>query len=900
MADLIHEFGAKVKLAIHAALSCQSMAPRLLDLCNRWRRYPVPEPLQQTVGQAIGLSQGTINNWMIGKGRPYPGQVLDFVAILGMAPDPATLEKLELGYQTATMQLSVYPKETYRILDRWNDRSSALRCWAAFAGSAYQLTQWQHPSPTNKSPNTRGADAEVFSKVFRESLGSLTPQLLDVVHWDRHLPSRAQFRVPRGFYDDLTGTAASLRDVNAEVRAVPMTFGGDSSEPEPGSLEWMDPQNADRLFDVQLPSVGLSRFEIEEKATLYGGRSGLDGRFSQIEHVVAGHTFDRENVRTLLREIRASTSSCSSFALTALPGSGLSLALAQVVHDLAADPTLKTMWVIGEAERTKRAISFLSDQLAEELVTYVRKLRGVERVVIVLDDVSLSPDDHVLRLIRFRQRCKTALQTWPAPKFTFVFGSFGAARTCSEDGNIPLDLTTADQVACYEKMARHEPTIIGGRPGGLAEIIKARPEARWYKDDAQALIDFLLEHGRPKAEAIEYWLARTDSADIVESEIVGLAAVAQLIGLSIPEGVATTLFANLRVPRFHDAEEIVRQCKGTAVIEDDWRGVGLSCPRRAKSILERTGRFSADNLLHAFSRFVEVSLSRYEDGKPGSDDALDFAGHIFQRLSKSKLFVFSDKIRIVEHLVDNFIPHLTRISADWSLAQRTRWAGTLSGILTSNPNDAAKLRCAEFVLELCKFALSEIEAALVTTDIAVSILRAGRRLLSSKLLPIKAEDFVERLLQTFDKSVIKGILEAHFEQRNGNHIAYRANELIHVYCSICRDIENVQRGRRPITYQFFEMTNWLFDIERLFANYDAALDAGSWLQRAYYVRIRNGDSRVHDLNFRRQFIDRAYSCIEFHPQSQGTWTTEAHKARSALNREFEKVQSSNRGVGNHG
>jgi hypothetical protein len=886
LAHRIADFPEKIRGLLDRLMSDEHLASQVLTLCNEDRARSESKLRLNIMAEAIGFSPSNFNNWTKAGHRPDPGRIFDFVALLGITPDPHALSDLELEHSRATSR-SPYPDEIYEMMERWEDQSAAARSWAAFAGSKETLARWPELS---KAPRGRGTNAAEFLKIYDESLPHLKPQVFDTVHWERDTPSRIKYRfdqsrgpyVLRGDGDAASRIATSPQQHRPLALSAPVLIKVTQQSDCPA---WLDPRGSQPLFDSELPTVGHSAFEIEEKAALYGGRPRAG--FSALDHVVAGHAFPRETVQALEQEIRRSVSPCSSYTLRAQPGGGLSIALAELVTKLASDPVTKVFWVVGDAARTKEALSSLNHRSAEDFVAYCLGLGDqFSRAAVVIDDVSQVSYDYILRLSRFMQRCKIIAQAQNRLKLTFVFGSFGARRTCAEDRDFELTLSRADEAACYAKMARHQPAIIEDRPGGLTDIITAYPEARWYKNDAQALIDFLLEHGAPKARVMDYWLARTDFSDELERRIVERVAVAQLVGLSIPESTALQLFS-WRLPRFHDAEDIAQSCKHTAVVNDDWRGVGLSCPRRAKSILARSGQFSPPFLKEVFCEIIEASLQAYQTHKPHGDEALDFARHIFQRLSKWQLFVFPGKSSIVEHLTRHFVESLSGLSGGWSADETAIWAGTLSAALPrrvhpeSSIPSSSQVACADLVLRLSQHALSEVRGVSDrNSSIATSLLRAGTRLLASHLMPERAQHLAEQLMQVYPRRVILDYIQAILLE-NKEDRAYRANEILHAYCGLeARSVRTANlKGR------YFEMSRWLGEAGRLFGKYRAALDAGNWLQRARYVWIGAGTRRVHDLNLREVFIRNAHDSIEFHPQAQGTWAPEAKRAQRLLERD---------------
>jgi hypothetical protein len=564
-----------------AALYSSPVSVKVLELCNKGRREPAAELNEKVIIEALGFNYSEFSNIRGGlvKGRPSPGRVLDLAALLGFAPPLDKLRAMEERFENANA-VSPYPRNVYAMMEYWEDESPEACCWAAFVGSPNQLRRFALAIPAPE--RGRGAASADFLHVYNRHLPHLTPQLFDTVHWTKSPEPRATFRIDRNMPSYMRKSAPSAPTelpVNAAIEHLKKIA---LSPVKAVALPaWMDPARGVPLWESMLPGYGRSEFEMQEKSTLYGGRSArLSAGFSPVKFAVARHSFDREDISVLRSEIQAATKPCCSFTLKSRKGAGLSMALAQLVRDLAVDEHTRVLWILDEPNRTRELLAALSDTTAQELAEWaVAQGNELERLVLVIDDVSLAKPREIARLLRFRDRCKILFPTLGGPKLALVFGSFGAARTCSEDAEIELKLTHADQEACYAKMAREAPTIIADRSGGLSGLIRAHPEARWHADDAQALIDFFMEHGAPSSVAVAHWLARTDDLDEPKLEMLTMVAVAQLVGLHVPERVAVNLFSVHRTVPFEGAEDIVQTVSRLNVEDRDWRGVGLSCPR---------------------------------------------------------------------------------------------------------------------------------------------------------------------------------------------------------------------------------------------------------------------------------------------------------------------------------
>lgn len=521
---------------------------------------------------------------------------------------------------------------------------------------------------------------------------------------------------------------------------------GDAGQDEPFFIARVEvpapvevPLEVRDLFSTDLPTIGVSECEVHEKFTLFGGRPiDLSIEFTAIDYAVAKHSFDRDLVATLCETIRAPGARIRSFTISSRPGAGLSLALAQLVRDLSLDAVIKLFWVIDDPDRTSRVLfPRLSKEMADSFYSHISACSPrVEHAVIILDDVSKAPSRTIHNLIAFRERCKHLANERVGPRVTFIFGYFGDTHPCSEDDTFALKLTINDRERCYQQMTSVEPRILLWT-GGLDAILRAYPESRWYENDAQAFIDFLLQHGQPTREANKHWLARTEGLDGADLAIFTTTAVAQLIDLPIEEAVVKRLFSSPAREPLQDVEQVVRKVRGLALIQQDWKGLGLSCARRARSILERTNTLRFDFLCKTFSEFVRESLEHFQADGHGAHRTLEFARHIFQRLSKEPLYHFNDDKRIAQYLCRIHLDALIAASDRWNGFERARWAGTLSAVVApvkgAEPMDSTYFSKAICVIcGLCEDAFSEYsgDASSPPPDAALSLYRASRLLLS--------------------------------------------------------------------------------------------------------------------------------------------------------------------------
>lgn len=444
-----------------------------------------------------------------------------------------------------------------------------------------------------------------------------------------------------------------------------------------------------------------------------------------------------------------------------------------------------------------------------------------------------------------------------------------AVKTTLSSSNLPRT-TENDRERCYKQMTSGEPRILFGVEGGLDAILRNYPEARWYENDAQAFIDFLLQHGQPTLEANKHWLARTDGLDGAGLAIFKTTAVAQLIGLHIEEAVVKRLFSSLAREPLQDVEQVVHQVRGLALIKQEWKGLGLSCARRARSILERTNTFKLDFLCETFSEFVRESLEHFQADGHGAHRTLEFARHIFQRLSKEPLYRFNDDKRIAQDLCRIHLDALIAASDRWNGFERARWAGTLSAVVAPVQGAEPMDKAICLICGLCEDAFSEVSghAKSLLPDAAISLYRAGRRLLS---LPTphtsRIQKFCFGLQYGISTKDFWNILDQVLVS-DVNAPPYRANALVHARSKFEDSVQEKVQEKKDRTYCEL-MNDWYAQVEQFFNDKHIELDAANWLKRADYER--SVAARAHCLK-------QARDCILHYPYSQGTWGRKVEEA----------------------
>jgi hypothetical protein len=839
---------------------------------------------QYLFSQALGLSTGAISGWRA-NGSGTAGAIMDFATLAGFGPDQVTLERLETAYE-GKEERNTYPRNVYAMLDTWEmDASPAFECWAAFSGGGAQVEAIGAPLGL---AGRRGAPAATFSQLYEKHLPVLQPRLLDVIHWKLDAdggPLRREDHRKTVYGAEFIGGSAA-----GGVQATQGPSRKQEKRPDRNTLRtpplprWLTGETA--FFEHELPTPGASMAEMAAKAQLYGGRPPI--QLSVRDLAALHHTFDREVVKRLSDAIKTASARCCSFTLKAGRGAGLSIALAQLERDLGEDPGTKVLSIINDPVRTVAALEALDDKKAAELAAWAGSQgEQLDRLVVIIDDVSSSSSAGRHRLNRFRNRCKIEFSTYEGPKLAFVFGSFGNVVTFSEDGDFDLEITKGDRGACYLKMIA-EPAVIVGLPGGLNEVLTRHPVERSLGDDAQAMIDHLLEHGRPKLAFIEHWLSRIDDLRSDQVSVIALTAAAQLVGLAVPERVMSRLFA-AQGRRDVDIDEIA--AGRLMVVGEPGRGeasIGLSCPRRAESILRRSNRYNPPFLIDVYGRILRAAIADFLDKGAPAMASMDFARHILQRLGKTDLFLFDPSLKVSkqhvsERVINRFLydlgsdPLIYHFSNKWEeFDEKAKWAGTLaahlkpirqrtsSGWVTAPAYDYQE-HCAWFVGRLCGNCLEVIERTpdAATPEVALSLLRAGRLLLRSKYHKRDAQSLADDLDRVFSGDHVLRLLGVLLDEETKEPMR-RANEVIHTYAQF----QGVRgwRARRGVSA-------WIEAASHVLQNRGIPLDAGTWIERAS-VTWRTADTdqeRAAALPDVRAFLERARDSIEFDPLVQATW-----------------------------
>lgn len=601
---------------------------------------------------------------------------------------------------------------------------------------------------------------------------------------------------------------------------------------------------------------------------------------------VSEHTFDREDITGARLTMEETQKPVASFTVSSPPLAGLSMALMQLVREFSARPDTKVWWIVGDAQASEKALSLMSEKSAaawfEELRAATPRIR---RAVILIDDFWKVPNEEKKKFRLFARACKDAASGPDDRRLLFVLGSVGAASRWSWDGEFNLKLTKADKQRCYQKMAIDSPCVLGHVAGGLDVILGAHPLARWYEHDAPAFIDYLMENGRPTGRAKAQWLAQIQGLSSDERDIVTRTSVAQLIGLSVEEKIALSLFCTPSGGKFTHVEHLAN-IRHLQLVTSNWRGVGVGSARRARDILIRAALFEESFIKESLSQFLDAAIERMKLDGIAAAPAADFARHIFQRLLKDELYQFPNKLQIGKQLLfEHVVPLRTALAAQDS-ATHARWAGTLSPIRWNDQdqtpsNLAAAVHVPNLLCDLCENVIEQLQQnpALLQPETLVGLYRACRRM--AKTSP-EATERAESVRVSLRACVTDDVFWRAFGMefnRSDENAEYRCNELIHARLTF-------EDGFTPDDkFAFYQrMTDLLAKAETELRSKNFGLDAANWLMRAKYVwrPFRNAAKLETALAKQADCLAQAKRCVTANPETQGTWSKKVNDAIKAF------------------
>lgn len=767
---------------------------------------------------------------------------------------------------------SVFPRLALVALDdtRWLSHPAQKACWLAFAGSKAAISEdpilseleVTHPEgplldhATGKEiklqGEVRGTSAKRFETVFRIFSDQSHPTLPHLAYCAKGRwitpPRLGQHRETKGHYRRDEGRSS---------------IGSTTDQTAPGKKPAQSTLSVPSAFISRLPKARADAATAKQKFKLYGGAlKTFDMDYDPVRHVVNDHNFPRRTASDIANAILRQSSPFSAITLRAQHGEGLSLTLAEVAVSLARRPDVLGFWVIGDPKRT--------DQLLEELPSFLRERRFTDqsveglskkKLVFIIDDLSEVDDTARLQdAQRFHEDLEAFADEHIGVRASVVYGVFGSFPSIVDGQEINLRLSDRDQQACFDKMVEGDPPVLLDGPEGFQRIVTENPVSRSYDNDVQAFIDYLLEFGRRTKNADDNWLSRTACLSGWEARIVESTAVSGLLGLSLQANVALQLAAwDEEVEGVSEVEQIARASDLLTVVEDEWCGLSLTSPRRAQSLLRRLGKNDIENLSQKLFFLFDTALTCYVDKDPGSDDSLEYARHILQRLNKNELYVLSNKRRVSRFILERSLERIEELSEEFEPTTAARWAGSIcplfpAGTTVHTTADQLERSLSDLTLTLVKAALSKLnEKTNPPPEMALSLFKALRRLASSSLTRRQAEPLLEQAAGWLTEDGLARFVDAIVANR-GRKLEYRLNELFLASTKLKRECAVALRLRPTEA--------WFDAFEEKMRSLELNLDAGAWLERARYA------STLRD---RALYLEVAEASAVYKHRSQATW-----------------------------
>jgi hypothetical protein len=653
------------------------------------------------------------------------------------------------------------------------------------------------------------------------------------------------------------------------------------------------PQFYADLFVDGVPPTRESSAAAKSKAQLYGGHSHLP--FTALEFVTLGHHFRRSTVEHFIQRIELQTDRCCTFTLKSVPGGGLTMGLAQLVQAVDAIPNTRVFSILGSSASTATALETLSRPRGAELASWLLSETGrIERVCIVIDDVSSATMEQRGNLDRFISEVEKNCQESVTPQIIFVFGSHTHDLGHDRHGEFELELTQQDCYSCYDAMTFNEPPIIEGYPDGLMGLFTDHRPGRNLKsvfgNDIQALIDFMLEYGSPINETREYWLANIDGLTDNRDDPLRLVAVAQLLGLSIPQKLVSVLFNKPELSSAACFREFVEADARFQIVNGEWQGVGLSSARRARSILLRAKRLTPKVILDDFDILIQKSMFQIQKKSSTHQDAGEFVRHIFQRLGNRNNYLIWNgkesrqyKFYIGQILIYKYLLLLKNISISHSDFDTAKWAGAIS-IFTRNvdhgkPEISENLKTKhikeifvfiEYLLDRYFSNVNSGALEILPID-SVPVMKAARQVVRMRKVDKAAERIVQQIEDFFSFDQIVALVKVQLSQEVDD-MPRRVNELIHAHCKV---ISAIPAQAMP-SKKHKRNAAILRHLCCLIQKSGVEPDAGTWIARA---RMVPDSQRVAINQIRWNFyMQKAQKCIEDNPLTQATWQADLGKA----------------------
>lgn len=657
------------------------------------------------------------------------------------------------------------------------------------------------------------------------------------------------------------------------------------------------------LFKCGVPRVLRNDQSHRSKALLYGGYSDLT--LSPSELVAHAFHFERENILQLLKRVKEVGDKFSIFTLKAKAGTGRSIGLAQLVSHLNEIPRSTVYSCIGSVEITSDALDVMTEAAAAELIAWQNSsASGLDSIFLVLDDIPSVLPKQLENLQRFFAACHHASLRPEAARLIIILGSDTtlALFSTQKDFNFDLRLTEQDCASCYDVMAMQQPTIICENPNGWKTIFTNHQPARTLRnafgDDVQAFIDFILQHGQPLDDMRPFWLANIDKGfDRSAANPLRLVAVAQLLGLAIPIRLAVHIFGLGMNSSKMDLRDFIKADHRLDIYEEDWFGIGLACPRRARSMLGRIEWLLPVRIKTDFRYLINEALDLFKSATRSEPDLLEFARHILQRLGNTHDFPIwesdvhddiSAKFNIGQSLaVESLIKLDDTIKCREQGFLFAKWAGTMSHFSRKDAMESSTYRPAvdeadiSHIWSMSYFLSKKFLRAASEGDFdnnsqtAVPMLKSINRILKFPSPAKDTSEYKAMCLDFFDIEKMVSLLSDELKSESEVKTR-RANELVHAYGKML-EVALVPLARPKMQRKISAIMRYLTCYMRK-SNIEP--DAGTWIMRAQMVP--NNLPIESRMNTRKKYLDQAERRMSEDPISQATWQRPLKKATKDL------------------
>lgn len=852
MATFIRDYAEKIDVII--AVLNDFHADQTLSIINSGRHEKLSnEGLRRKhIMQVMGMPESHASNWKNYINFHNQGFAIMLAQFAGFGPTDATIAELPNSDFAKTRisqtgKAKVFPKLALQALDEveWFAGDRQKKCWLAFAGNVDAILEDKvlaeleasYPSKPLMSKDRevageiRGTTADRFAEVFKIFSRDHPPTLPCKAYCAQGNRANAPSLISNRAGEFYTS-------IRSDVPKVPLTVSSATVSVLTGNGF-----DVPAAFSSHLPKRRTDPATEQQKFSLYGGGLANDFGYDPVRHVINGHSFSRSTANRIEQTILKQDVPFSAITVRAQHGEGLSFALAEVAVSLAQNPEFSAHWVIGDLNKTIQFVKEIPEFLdRNNLREHVNNLSPQSKIVLIVDDISEVSD--IPSVQDFHEELESCILGSKSISATIVYGVFGSFYNIADCIDIDLELSDDDQYKCYQKMSYGQLNILDEGTDSFLKITTEHPISRSYANDTQAFIDYLLEYGRRTKVADHNWLSKTNETTEWECSLLENTAASGILGLGLQENVALLLANWAGLENVYEVEGIARNTKYLTVVEDEWRGLSLTSPRRAASILKRLNKDGTESLSQKLYFLFETALDCYEEGGPGATDSLEYGRHILQRLNKKELYQIPQKGEISEIILERSIDRIDVLSEGFEPTTAAKWAGSLCPLfpIGTNAHHRARptqLRLADLTLNLVQGSLSKSNAkADPPPEMALSIFKSLRRLGQSSLTKEAARQLLMDIETWLTEDALIRFVDA-IAATEQQKLEYRLNEIFLASSNLremCRGAANLHLTE-----------NWFSSFETKMSTLELNLDAGSWLKRAENSTVRRDKSLYFEI-----------------------------------------------------